>query len=116
MQTPLQITWRGLSRSAAIETTLQDAADKMEKVYGRIVSCRIVVEQIDRHKRHGRQFTVHLDVRVPGAEIAIVREHDEDVYIALRNAFADARRKLAERRKARKARTKKARRKAPAPD
>lgn len=112
METPLQITWRGLGRSAAIETALQEATDKMEKVYGRIVSCRIVVEQLDRHKRHGRQFSVHLDVRVPGTEIAIVREHDEDVYIALRNAFADARRKLAERRKARKARTKKARRRA----
>lgn len=110
METPLQITWRGLGRSAAIETALQDAAAKMEKVYGRIVSCRVVVEQTDRHKRHGRQFSVHLDVRVPGTEIAIVREHDEDVYIALRNSFSDARRKLAERRKARKARTKKARR------
>jgi len=54
----------------------------------------VVLEQSDRHKRHGRQFAVRLDVRVPGAEIAINREHDKDVYVALRDAFADARRKL----------------------
>jgi ribosomal subunit interface protein len=116
MDTPLQITWRGLGRSAAIESAVEEAVTKLHRFTARIVSCRVVVEQIDRHKRHGRQFTVHVDVRIPGTEIAIVREHDEDVYIALRNAFTDARRKLAERRKARKARTKKARRKAPAAD
>ena len=106
METPLQITWRGLGRSPAIETAIFDATKKLEKVHRRIVSCRVVVEQPDHHKRHGRQFGVRLDVRVPGAEVAIDFERDEDVYVALRDAFADARRKLAERRKARVARNK----------
>jgi ribosomal subunit interface protein len=94
MEIPLQVTWRGLARSEAIEAVLRDAANKLQQFHQRIVSCRVVVEQSDRHKRHGRQFAVRLDVRVPGAEIAINREHDEDVYVALRDAFADARRKL----------------------
>ncbi|HEX9396285.1 MAG TPA: HPF/RaiA family ribosome-associated protein [Burkholderiales bacterium] len=97
MNIPLQITWRGLGRSPAIEAAIQDAANKLEHVHHRIVSCRVVVEQPDHHKRHGRQFAVRLDVRVPGAEIAINHEHDEDIYVALRDAFADARRKLDER-------------------
>ena len=94
MEIPLQVTWRGLARSEAIEAVLRDAANKLQQFHQRIVSCRVVVEQSDRHKRHGRQFAVRLDVRVPGAEIAINHEHDEDIYIALRDAFADARRKL----------------------
>ena len=106
MEIPLQVTWRGLGRSAAIETAVRDAMDKLLHVDSRIVSCRVVVEQADRHKRHGRQFAVRLDIHVPGAEIAIDHEHDEDVYVALRDAFADARRKLRERRKARVARNK----------
>ena len=97
METPLQITWRGLGRSPAIESAILEAAQKLEHVHHRIVSCRVVVEQPDHHKRHGRQFAVRLDVRVPGAEIAINHEHDEDIYVALRDAFADARRKLDER-------------------
>jgi ribosome-associated translation inhibitor RaiA len=96
MDIPLQITWRGLARSEAIEAAIRDAASKLEQVKHRIVSCRVVVEQVDHHKRHGRQFAVRLDVRVPGTEIAINHEHDEDVYVALRDAFADARRKLGE--------------------
>src|SRR5262245_32456791 len=106
MQLPLQITWRGIGPSAAVESAVKDATLKLEKVNGRIVSCRVTVEQTDRHKVHGRQFSVRVDVRVPGAEVAIDHEHDEDVYVALRDAFADARRKLAERRKARVARLK----------
>lgn len=94
MEIPLQVTWRGLARSQAIEAAVRDAANKLHQFHQRIVSCRVVLEQSDRHKRHGRQFAVRLDVRVPGAEIAINHEHDEDIYIALRDAFADARRKL----------------------
>ena len=94
METPLQITWRGLARSEAVEAAIRDAAGKLEQVHQRIVSCRVVIEQPDHHKRHGRQFAVRLDIRVPGTEIAINHEHDQDIYVALRDAFADARRKL----------------------
>lgn len=94
MDLPLQITWRGLSRSEAVESAVRDAVDKLQHVHHHIVSCRVVIEQVDHHKRHGRQHAVRLDIRVPGAEIAISHEHDEDIYVALRDAFADARRKL----------------------
>ena len=104
MDIPLQITWRGLGRSTAIESAIEEATRKLEHFDSHIVSCRVTVEQADRHKRHGRQFAVRLDVRVPRREIAIDHEHHEDVYVALHNAFADARRKLSERRKANLAR------------
>jgi len=99
MDIPLQLTWRGLDRSEAIEAAVRDAANKLHQFHPRIVSCRVVLEQSDRHKRHGRQFAVRLDVRAPRTEIAINKEHDEDVYIALRDAFFDARRKLDEQLK-----------------
>ncbi len=94
MDIPLQITWRGLTRSDAIEAAVRDSVQKLHQFHQHIVSCRVVVEQADRHKRHGRQYVVRLDLRVPGAEIAINHEHDEDLHVALRDAFADARRKL----------------------
>jgi hypothetical protein len=37
---------------------------------------------------------VRIDLKVPGGEIAITRKHDEELQIALRDAFAVARRKL----------------------
>jgi len=94
MQTPLQITFRGLPSSDALEARIREKADKLQEFHARITSCRVVVEEQHRHKRQGKQFTVRVDIRVPGSEIVIDRDHDEDVYVAVRDAFDAAARKL----------------------
>jgi ribosomal subunit interface protein len=94
MQLPVQITYRGMSSSAAIEEAVRDRAAKLEQFHSHIMSCRVVIEQPGKHKRQGKEFVVHVDLKVPGGEIAVNRDHAEDVYVALRDAFDAARRKL----------------------
>jgi len=94
MQIPLQITLHGIEHSDALYNSIREKAEKLELYYDRIISCRVVLELAGRHKRHGKQFTARLDIKVPGGEIAITHEHDEDLQIALRDAFDAARRKL----------------------
>jgi len=94
MQLPVQITYRGMESSAALDDAVRDKAAKLEQFHPRITGCRVVVEQPARHKRKGQEFVVHVDLKVPGGEIAVNRDHDTDVYVALRNAFDAARRKL----------------------
>ena len=94
MQIPLQITFRGLPHSDALETRIREKVDKLQDFHTRITSCRVVVEEQHRHKRQGKHFTVRIDVRVPGNEIVIDRDHAEDVYVALRDAFDAAARRL----------------------
>ena len=94
MQIPVQITFRGIAHSDALETAIRARAAKLEHFDERITRCRIVVEQLDRHKSQGRQFAVRIDLHVPDNEIAVTREHDEDVNVALRDAFDAARRML----------------------
>lgn len=94
MQIPLQITFRGLPHSDALEMRIREKAGKLEDLHTRITSCRVVVEEQHRHSRQGKHFTVRLDIRVPGNEIVIDRDHDEDVYVALRDAFDAAGRRL----------------------
>jgi ribosome-associated translation inhibitor RaiA len=53
-----------------------------------------VLELAGRHKQHGKQFVVRIDLKVPGGEVAVNREHDEDIQVALRDAFDAARRQL----------------------
>jgi len=96
MQTPLQITFRNMPRSDAVEARIRDKAAKLEKFHPRMMSCHVVVEERDRHHHQGKQFTVHLDIRVPGHELVIDRDHHEDIYVALRDAFNAAGRKLEE--------------------
>ena len=94
MQLPVQITYRGMPSSAAIEDAVRDRVAKLEQFHPRIMSCRVVLEQPGKHKRQGKEFVVHVDLKVPGGEIAVNRDHAEDIYVALRDAFDAARRKL----------------------
>jgi len=83
-----------MTQSPALDADIRDRAGKLDQYYPHLMSCRVVLEQLGRHKHQGRQFTVHIDLKVPGGEVAITRDHDEDVHVALRDAFDAARRKL----------------------
>jgi len=96
MQTPLQITFRNFPSSEAVEGRIRAKAAKLEEFDPHIMSCHVVVEELDRHHHQGRQFTVRLDIRVPGHEVVVDRDHHEDIYVALRDAFNAAGRKLEE--------------------
>lgn len=97
MQLPLQITYRAMKRSEALDQRIRDKAAKLQTFYPRITSCRVAVEERHRKRQQGNEFCVRLDIRVPQSEIAINRDHHEDVYVALRDAFDAARRKLEDR-------------------
>jgi ribosomal subunit interface protein len=95
LQVPLQVTFRGLPHSAALEDEIRAKAAKLEEFHPRITSCRVVVEELRKHHHQGRHFRVRIDLRVPDhREIVANREHDEDVYVALREAFDHAKRQL----------------------
>jgi len=94
MQTELQITVRDMEHSAALDERIRDKVRKLEQVYPRIQGCRVVIEAPHRHKQQGKLFSVRLDVTVPGKEIVANHEQNEDVYVALRDAFGAARRQL----------------------
>lgn len=94
MQVPLQITVRDVPHSRALEAGIREKAAKLEEFGPRITSCRVTVAESSKHHQQGRQFSVRIDLRVPGREIAVTREHHEDVFIALRDAFDAAKRQL----------------------
>lgn len=94
MQTPLQITIRNLPHSDALETRIRESAAKLERLTPRITSFRVTVEESHRHQTQGRQFEVRIDLRVPGGTEIFASHQDEDVYVAVRDAFDAARRQL----------------------
>jgi ribosomal subunit interface protein len=94
MQIPPQITIRDIEHSDALETHIRDKVNKLDEFFDRIMSCRVVVEMPHKHHHQGKQFNVRLDIGVPGSELVVNRDHAEDVYIALRDAFDAAKRQL----------------------
>lgn len=95
MPFPLEIQFQNIAHSDAVEARIREKAEKLERIHDRIVSCRVVVEQTSRRQQKGKLYQVRIDVSVPGAEIVANRNpSNEDVYIALRDAFAAATRLL----------------------
>jgi ribosomal subunit interface protein len=94
MQLPLQITIRDVEHSDALEAHIREKAGKLDEFFSHIMSCRVVVEMPHKHHQQGKNFTVRIDIGVPGSEIVVNRDHAEDVYVALRDAFDAAKRQL----------------------
>jgi ribosome-associated translation inhibitor RaiA len=99
MQVPLQIHFHNVDASPAVEAAIREHADKLEQFNEHIVSCRVTVECPHKHVHKGRIYHVTVDVRSPGKEVVVSRMPDakhahEDVYVAIRDAFKAARRRL----------------------
>jgi ribosomal subunit interface protein len=94
MQVPLQITIRHMAHSPTLDARIREDAIRLEEFYRGIISCHVVVEEQGRHQQQGRWFNVRIVVSVPGHELIVNRDHDEDVYVALRDAFASLTRRL----------------------
>jgi len=99
MELPLQISFRHMGHSEFIEAAIREKAAKLETFADRIMACRVVVEQACRRHRTGNLHDIRITITVPGEEIAVTRlpsEHaqNEDIRVALRDAFDTARRQL----------------------
>ena len=99
MQLPVQVTFRYMEPSVAIEAKVRERADELDRFYDRIMGCRVVVEAPHRRHHQGKLYHVRVDLTVPGGELPVTRapgQHHahEDVYVAIRDSFDAARRRL----------------------
>ena len=102
MDIPIEIVFHNMESSPTLEAEIRDRIGKLERLYERLVGCRVSVEQLHRRHQTGNLYEVHIDLRVPGEEIVISREThrarekflDPDAGVALRNAFKTAERRL----------------------
>lgn len=94
MEIPLQITAHDFRLTPTVESEIRDKAAKLDATYERITRCRVVIEAPVGHHRRGGPFKVRIDVTVPGAELIVNRQEDDDLPIAIRSAFDAMRRRL----------------------
>ena len=99
MQLPVQISFRGMEPSDAVEAKIRERVGKLDRFYDRTMGCRVVVESPHRRHHQGKLFHVRIDLTVPGGELAVTREPAEhhayeDVFVAIRDAFDAAQRQL----------------------
>lgn len=94
MRQPLELRFIGMEPSDAVESAARAKAEKLDHFRPDIMACRVTVELADKHRHQGKTFAVRVDATVPGHELSVDRVHDEDVYVALREAFDDMKRQL----------------------
>ncbi len=99
MTTPLQVTFRHMDPSAALEARVRKLISRLDKFSTHMLRCHVVIEPPSHHQRQGALYDFHISITMPDEEIAIGRARPtdpahEDPYVALRDAFRAARRKL----------------------
>lgn len=96
MQRPVQITFKDIPHSDAVETHIRERVAKLETFYPHIIGCHVSVELPHKHHHQGKLHNVRIDIKVPGSEIVVNRDKNEDLYVALRDAFDAAKRQVEE--------------------
>jgi cold shock CspA family protein/ribosome-associated translation inhibitor RaiA len=102
MDVPLEIAFHNLESSAAVETRVRERVAKLEKLFPRLVACRVVVEAPHRQHQKGNIYRVRVEMSVPGEDLVVSKEPnraqerfaDPDIYTVLKDAFDTAERML----------------------
>ncbi|WP_342238568.1 HPF/RaiA family ribosome-associated protein [Inquilinus sp. OTU3971] len=100
MQTPVQIDFQGMAGTARIQSTIAEHVSKLERRYGRVTACRVVLKAPGGHHHTGGLYEVNIHLALPnGREVAIERtaqadERHADLTFAINDAFKRARRCL----------------------
>jgi len=100
MRTPLEISFHGLEKSDAVEARIRDKFTRLQQHFARITHARVVVETPRKHSPTAKVFHVKIEIGLPGQKPLIISSEPEvdqartDVSLAIRDAFAAARRRL----------------------
>jgi ribosome-associated translation inhibitor RaiA len=94
MPLPLQIVFHQLDPWPGAEAVLRERAQRLERLCPEMMSCRVVVEETQKHQQLGRPVAVRVEVHVPGHALTVNRQHDTDFKVAAREAFEAMTRRL----------------------
>ncbi len=99
MKKPLEVTFRHMDPSPALEAVVRERAEKLERFCDRIIGCSVVIESPHKHHHKGNLHHLRIKLTVPGDEIVVQRSPDEnhaheDPYVVVRDAFDSVRRQL----------------------
>ena len=89
-----EITLCDIPPSDAIQDLIQKNIDKLNEFDERIMHCHVVVKHAQNHKNNGKLYNVRLEITVPGEKIVSNHTRDEDINVAIRDAFKAVRRQL----------------------
>jgi len=115
MQVPLEIAFHHIERSEQAENEIRTRVADLEKIYERLVSCRVRIDQRAKDVTGTFPPVVRIELGIPGhGEIVVSHEPDHllrkykhpDLRSAINEAFRKAERQLLDLKEQRQGRTK----------
>jgi len=73
MLIPLQITFRGIPKSEAVEARIREKVDKLERFSLAYYELQGSVEAEHQHHHQGNQYHIRIDITTPRKELVISR-------------------------------------------
>lgn len=103
MQVPLEIAFQNVDVQEWAENDIRERVADLERIYDRIISCRVRVQQRATNRRSSTPPVVHIDIGLPGQNDIVVSQEPErllqkfqhpDLHNAIHEAFRVAEQRL----------------------
>ncbi|HEY6992121.1 MAG TPA: HPF/RaiA family ribosome-associated protein [Xanthobacteraceae bacterium] len=114
LQVPLEIAFHNIASSRQAEQEIRARVAHLERRYGRLVSCRVRIDQRAKDRTGTIPPVVHIELGIPGRGDLVVSHEPEhllrkyrhpDLHKAINEAFRIAERRLTELKQQRDGRT-----------
>jgi cold shock CspA family protein len=115
LQVPLEIAFHNIASSRRAEQEIRARVADLERRYGRLVSCRVRIDQRAKDRTGTIPPVVHIELGIPGRSDLVVSHEPEhllrkyrhpDLHKAINEAFRIAERQLSDLKQQRDGRTK----------
>jgi ribosome-associated translation inhibitor RaiA/cold shock CspA family protein len=115
MQMPIEIAFHHVEPTESIEGQIRQRVAKLDRLYGRLTSCRVRIDQRARNLNDTVPPVVHIEMGIPGRKDLVVSHEPDrlqkrfqtpDIRNAINDAFRIAERQLVELKNQRTRRSK----------
>jgi Sigma 54 modulation protein / S30EA ribosomal protein len=99
MRSLVTLTFRNIERCGALEARALELGSRLQRFGKRLTQCHMTLEGADGGADNIAPYVIKIELSVPGAQIHADSLHGDntghaDVYLAMRDAFDDAKRQL----------------------
>jgi ribosome-associated translation inhibitor RaiA len=78
MQMPVEIHYRDVEKTDAIDRLVRQKVDKLDRVFDRLISCRVAIERPQKPREGKSPYRVRIEVTAPpGHDLVVRREPGE---------------------------------------